>query len=347
MIGRVLLSAIALLLTASNSFAQRGSLDPSSPMPETSQAERMQPRFGAFTRELGSVNGSVSTLGGQPIKDAQVKLQDIMGGGVSANTYTDGSGRFAFSAVPSGTYEIVAVSGIYQAVDRIQVNSMPVTAVLRLPVKDAPPRDGAGASTISVAQYRVPQKARDEFLKAQDAMSKLKIEEAQKHVERALEIHPSYADALTLRAILELNGSDTASAVNDTQKAIQSDGNYALAYTVLASALNATGRFDEALQTLQRSETLAPDAWQTYYEQAKAYLGKSDYQATMQRLDRARALNTGDFPQMHLVRAYALIGMNQYPEAGTELENFLTRTPDGPEAEQARLMLAKVKGTGK
>lgn len=341
MARRVMLFAFVLSLTSLTSlagFAQR-SVFGSSPSP----SQRMQPRFGDFAHDLGSVTGRVSSLTDEPLRDVQVQLRSVTGGGAAIITYTDGSGRFAFDGVPAGTYELVAFSGIYQASDRVEVSGMSVSTLLRIPVRDKPP-DGAGSSTVSVAQYQVPEKARKLFMKAREATAKQKIDEAQEYIQRALEIYPSYADALTLRAILALDRNEIAAALHDTQQAIHSDGNYALAYTVLASALNATGRFDEALQTLAHSETLAPDTWQTYYEEAKAYLGKADYRSSVRQLDRARSLASADFPQMHMLRARALIGLNQYADAGTELETFLQKTPDGPEAEQARSMLAKVKG---
>ncbi len=339
MARRVLLLALVISLSSLYILAQAGGFG-APPMPQSSQPDRLQPPL-SMMHDLGSISGSVNSLAGEPLRDVQVQLRGVTGS-IATSTYTDRSGAFSFNGVPAGTYEIVAVQGTYQTSDRVEVSSSPVTTMLRLPVNNVP-HDGMGSTTISVAQYRVPDKARSEFLKAREATSRLKIDEAHKHVQRALEIYPNYADALTLRAILELNQSQNDAAVNDTQKAIQSDSNYALAYTVLASALNATGRFDEALQTLQRSESLAPDAWQTYYEEAKAYLGKADYQSTVKQLDRAKSLVSADFPQMHVVRARALIGLDRYAEAGTELETYLEKSPDGPEAEQARSMLAQVR----
>jgi tetratricopeptide (TPR) repeat protein len=170
------------------------------------------------------------------------------------------------------------------------------------------------------------------------------MEDAQKHLQRALEIYPNYADALTMRAILELTDRNVAAAVSDTQKAIQSDGSYALAYTVMGSALNASGSFDEALRVLQRGQSLAPDAWQTYFEQGKAYLGKSDYQASIQQLDRAASLAQDQFPMIHVLRARALMGLNQNGDAVAELEAYLAKEPNGGESAQARAMLEKVRG---
>jgi Tfp pilus assembly protein PilF len=343
----ILFSVLALVFACTSSFAQRGGLDSSMGSVPGAPQEGLQPRAGGLTGQLGAITGSVVSLAGNPLRDVQVQLQDMNNGGAVARTYTDSSGSFLFTGVPSGVYELVAVSGMYQASDRVEVRGMTASTILRIPLRDAPPRDGAGNNTISVAQYRVPEKAREAFMKAQEASSKLKIDEAQKHVQRALEIYPNYADALTLRAILELNQSDIKAAVDDTQRAIQSDSSYALAYTVMGAALNAMGSFDEALRVLQRSETLAPDAWQIYYEQGKAYLGKSDYRSSMQQLDKAASMAHSEFAPMHLVRARAFLGLAQYEDAAAELETFLAKEPDGPDSQQARVMLETAKRGGK
>jgi Flp pilus assembly protein TadD len=337
MARRALLFAVVLLVSSLSVLAQRSVFDPT-PHPQLPQSE--QSRFGGLGHDLGSISGRVSSLAGTPLSDAQVQLRSMSGGAKSVSTYTDHTGMFAFEGVTAGTYEVVAFSGIYQASDRVEVNGTPVTTLLRVPVPDKP-ADG-GSDTVSVAQYQVPEKARKQFLKAREAAAKLKIDEAQELLQRALEIYPNYADALTLRAVFELDRDEITAALHDTQQAIQSDGNYAMAYTVRASALNATGRFDDALQALANSERLAPDSWQNYYEEAKAYLGKSDYSSAVRQLDRAKSLASSDFPQMHMLRARALIGLNQYAGAAAEIEIFLQKSPNGPESEQARSMLAKI-----
>jgi len=342
----VLLCVFTLLTAWSSSFAQRSGYDPMGQMPPPGGRQQdMRPRPGGMD-QMGSITGSVHSLAGKPLNDVQVQLQSLNGGGPASTTYTDQTGAFYFNGIPAGTYEVVAVSGMYQASDRVEVNGVTASTSLRIPIRDTPPpNDAGGSNTISVSQYRVPEKAREEFMKAREAGAKSQMEEAQKHLQRALEIYPNYADALTLRAIFKLSERDAAAAVNDTQKAIQADGSYAMAYTVLGAALNVNGSFDEALRVLQRSESLAPDAWQTYYEQGKAYLGKSDYQASMQQLDKAASLAQGQFPMIHVVRARALMGLNQNADAASELEKYLAKEPNGEEAAQARAMLEKVKGS--
>ena len=88
---------------------------------------------------------------------------------------------------------------------------------------------------------------------------------------------PNYAEALTLRGVLALNQQDSQAAIADLDKAIQADGNYAMAYMVMGSALNMQSKFDEAIRSLQRGQSLAPNYWQGYFEMGKSYIGKADY----------------------------------------------------------------------
>ena len=130
-------------------------------------------------------------------------------------------------------------------------------------------------ATVSLAQYKGPKKAREEFKKAESALNDRKTEEAEKHLAKALEIHPEYADALTMRGIMNLEQKNYDAAISDLDHAIKADPGYAMAYIAMGATFNMTQRFDEALQSLDRGVALAPQSWQAYFEMAKAQVGKS------------------------------------------------------------------------
>lgn len=307
---------------------------------------RFQPsQSGSGFRDLGSVSGSVRTLNGKPLSDIQVQLHDASHGSVLNSAFTNRSGEFQFNDVPKGSYEVVAVSGVHQARDRVEVSSFGAMANLRMPISDVP-EDGAGTKTVSVAEYQVPPKAREELAKAHEASTKMKMEDAEKHLDRALEIYPKYADALTLRGIIKLSANDSTAAIESLKSAIECDGNYGLAYIVLGAAYNAVGKFEDALQPLQRGQTLTPDSWQAYFEMGRAYIGKADYRAALEQIDKAQSLLTGDFPLLRFARARALFGLRQYSATIAELERYLDKNPSGSNAVQAQQMLAKAKELG-
>ncbi len=325
------LLVLALFFASGFAIAQRPS--ESSAFPNTSSP------FDSMGRHSTNVSGNVQDMQSKPLKDVRVDLTDGNGLVVSS-AYTNSSGSFEFSSVVPGAYTVVASTGMVQGSERVEANSWSSTVVLHLPV-DNKPQDGVQGEAVSVAQMKVPGKARDEFNKARDAMEKEKMDDATRHLDKALSIYSNYADALTLRAILALNQRNSGAAMADLDQAIKADPNYGMAYFVMGSALNMQGKFDEAIASLQRGEALAPNSWQAHFEMAKAYLGKEDYQNALSELQRAQSMAPSEYPALYLLQAQAHFSMKQYPEALTALQSYLQKEPEGPNSAEAHRMLEK------
>jgi Tfp pilus assembly protein PilF len=293
--------------------------------------------------DVRPISGTVRDANNNPLNEVRVELTD-WNGGIVNSTYTNQAGSFEFPPVAEGAYTIVATSGMQQVTERIETSHWSAMNVsLRLPVNNKPD-DGRTGNTISVAQYRVPDKAREEFNKAHENLEKGRLEDANRHLTRALDLYPDYADALTLRGILALDHKQTEAAIADLDHAIKSDGSYALAYMVMGSALNQESKYDEAIQSLQRGESLAPDYWQAYFEMGKSYIGKGDFPAALAQLDRARTLAGAEYPLIEFLRAHTLIEMKQYPDAVLALQSYLQREPQSANSEKARQMLEQAQG---
>lgn len=285
----------------------------------------------------GSLNGTVLSSDSKPLKDVRVDLRDSSGATVNS-VYTNAAGMFEFSQVQSGLYEVVATSGLEQTQQRVEMDKMPSAINLRLPVRSTP-SDGSPSNSISVAQYRVPSKAREELKSAREATKKGQNADAEKHLAKALDIYPKYADALALRAILKMDANNSEGAVADLQEAIQDDESCALAYIVMGAILNTQQKFDDAIRTLERGEALAPDSWQAYFEMGKALIGKAQYEPALRQLEKAQALVPRDYPPIHLVKARAMMGLNNYSGEMAELQQYLDKEPQGTHSEQARRMM--------
>ena len=329
--SRAHIYTVALVAVSTFALTQPGSLRAQSPR----NFGNLNTTPSASLHRSASIEGTVKNVKGDLLTDVRVDLHDISGGKIIASAYTSSGGTFQFDSVPDGSYEVVAVSGTNETSERINVGSFSSSVSLRLPVNGVP-HDVAG-NTVSVSQYKVPAKAREEFLKSQEASRRSKPEEAARHLARALEIDPDFSDALTMRAIGSLNGNLLA-AIADLEHAVKIDGNNSLALTVLGAAMNAQGKFDQALLYLQRSETLAPDRWQTFFELAKTNIGKNEYAASLRYLDKTVSMLAQDYSPIHLLRGQALFSMRRYAEAAGELDAYLQREPNSPGAGAAREM---------
>lgn len=334
LLGTLLLAAPAI---AQNRYESRQSA------PGLSDNPFNDPTVDSLTS--GRITGTVRTFDGHAVSEAKVEAREVDRGTTFYTTQSDSSGSFALYNIPPGTYDVTVSSGVDQAHEQVQVGPAIGDSTVDIRLANKPAGAGSGP-TVSLTQYRIPAKARALYEKAAQAMSHGKIDEANNRVNAALAICPRFPEALTLRGMLQANAGKSKEAIADFQQAIQYDGSFAIAYIALASVLNSSARFDESLPVLGQAERLAPNAWQIYFEFARANIGKRNFAEGLHNIDRASELQGGpqkEDPELHLVRGYALIGLNEMPRASHELETFLAREPHGEMADHARVMLDKLR----
>jgi tetratricopeptide (TPR) repeat protein len=303
-------------------------------------AQLVSPSQRGFS-DSSDVTIQVNDVTNAPANDVRVEILTAGTRNSVMSGYTTVSGVVTLANVPNGSYEVVATKGIATSSERLEVANMPVSVQLRLPGEDATATGTRGM--VSVAQYKVPGKARKSLQKAQDAFSKQDIERATKEIDKALELHPQFAEALTLRGIIKLDAEDNDGAIEDMSNAIKADPGYATAYIALGAAFNRAQRFDEALQTLDRGLAIDPMSWQGYFELGKARVSKGDYQGGLRSLDRAQSISADKYAPLHLVKAHALLAMKQYETAMLELQSFLSKAPQAPQSAAAREMMERTK----
>jgi Tfp pilus assembly protein PilF len=289
----------------------------------------------------GSVTGRCSTIAGQPVADARIELRTVDTGRLVASGYSAPNGSFELNNVPRGTYEISAAVNLSETRERVDVSGMNVMVNLRLPTSQQV--EGGDSHSVSVGAMQVPKKARKEFKKAREAMEEQKLDAAKEHLAKALEIHPSFAEALTVRAVLLMDEKNTGEALAAVQKAIESDPNFPTAYIVMGAVLNLLAKYEDALRALDRGVALAPTAWQAYFELGKTWLGKGDFAAAVRQLDRAEQFAPKTYAPIYLVKAHAFIGLKEWEHAIQAFQSYLERDPAGPDSTRAREDLNKVR----
>ncbi len=199
----------------------------------------------------GTIQGETAA-----IQSVRIQVQDLSAGR-NFETTSDQDGRFRL-ALPTGTYLVTATSGTETVTQQVQVTESLTTVDLRLRAK-ANSAGSENQGSISVAQMKVPEKARGTLRKARDAAKKSNLGDAYRYVQKALELYPSYAEALTFRGLLERDNRPEQ-ALADTQKAVEYDPNYGMGYVALGSAYTQLGRFDEAVRSLERALVIVPTA---------------------------------------------------------------------------------------
>jgi predicted Zn-dependent protease len=291
----------------------------------------------------GSISGAVRTVDDHAVPNARVELRSVINGPIVQAGYTSFNGSFEFQSVPGGSYEVMVTDGFSQTIERVQLQSDVATLTLRVPARGGAASTAGDRNTVSVAQMKVSGKARDLMRKAQKAMAKHDFAESLAQVQKALEICPDFAEALTLRALLKLDANKVADALPDLEYAVQVDRGYATAFLVLGAAYNMVARFDDAIRIVDRGVSLSPNSWQGYFELGKAYIGKLNYDAALGQLNKAADLAPKEYAPLHLARANVYLAMKNYPAGIVEIEKFLQTDPQGPDSARARQALEKVR----
>jgi len=192
-------------------------------------------------------------------------------------------------------------------------------------------------SRISIARLRVPRDARDLYEKAKKALSKHKYVEAQAALNDALHRYPTFPEALTLSATIQLEIDQWEAAEQSLQAAVQIDPNYGMAYLVLADLYNRERHFDIALKPARRAVALIPDYWPAAYELARALIGKRQYELALSIT--GASLGTNPETVLRVEKAHCLIELGRYAEAITELQTYLRYEPAGEASRDAQLLL--------
>ena len=333
MTGRMVTIVLAICLSSGVAFSQIYTLPPDSFGGRSNSLDKLQ---------VSSISGVVTGSDGAPLPDVRVEVRTEQTSRVVASGYTNNAGAFQFGGLPASGYDVTAIRGLSEAHEHVASGDIGMNLRLRLnTAAGAAQADGNG--TVSVAEYKVPQKARDAYHKAETALSKNRVDEVNKQLAKALQIYPDYAEALTLRGVMSLDASHPEAAANDFDRAIQSDPSYSLAYTAMSAALNQLHKFDDALRSADRAVTLSPSSWQSYFEMAKAYVGKADYEHALQQLSKAQSFLPKEYAPLHLVRAHVMLALKNYTAGLAELQEFLTLAPQDPNAGAARATIGKLK----
>jgi tetratricopeptide (TPR) repeat protein len=291
---------------------------------------------------FNTLNGSVRTLDGKAIRNARVEVRTLGTGETIASGYTLPNGSFEFTNLPEGIYEVVAIVGVQDARERVDFHQAESSVQLRI-AGDTADTSGNGSSTVSVSQLKVPDKAHRLFAKAEELLQKQKLPQAREAVEKALQVFPNYAQALTLRGLLNLQDNQVEQARADLEQAVKDDYSYAMGFIVLGTTYNLMHRFDDAARALEHGIVLQPASWQAYYELSKALLGKEQYEPALRQINKAAEMAPSTYAAIHLVRAHALLGVKDYNQAITELEQFVSSNPNSADSARARQTMNQVR----
>jgi tetratricopeptide (TPR) repeat protein len=204
------------------------------------------------------------------------------------------------------------------------------------PVPEAPP------SKLNVRLASVPDKARKEFLKANDLWQQGKDPQACiEHLNRAIKEYPKFADAYLLLANVQMRLNNSSGANTALDQAIAIDPNFADAWFTRGMLQNRQRDFIASEESFKRGLELDDSSAEGHYELARTYWALGRWQESDPHAQKAASLMPSMAP-VHVVLGNIALRKQDAAGALKEFQEYLKLDPNGPMAAGAQAMVKKI-----
>jgi tetratricopeptide (TPR) repeat protein len=320
------------------------------------------------------LTGKVVLPDGSPVAES-VTIESVCGGRKRVETYTDSHGNFSFelkkkangmaiqsadmggagdsplsskgnvgdafqyrncelqASLPGFTSEVVQIAE--------SVSSMiESTDVGRIVIH---PLGGSTASVLSATSLAAPGSAKKAMDKARELEKKNKTEDAEKSLQKAVDIYPQYAAAWTELGRLQYANHDTAGAQHSFQQAVAADPKYASPYLGLAQIEAQASHWQNAVELTNK--LLAMNSGY-----AVAWLIQGVGQYNLQQFDTAEtSLRSGlkvdqdhRYPRLEHLLGLILVGKKDYVQAAEHMRAFVKYSTQPTDQAEGQKLLAEI-----
>ncbi|MGZ4788648.1 MAG: tetratricopeptide repeat protein [Terriglobales bacterium] len=288
------------------------------------------------THDAVSIRATISGLSSTTMCSAELRSAFT---GFVLQRVSCGPAGFEFTDIPRGNYLVVVDAGMKQIEQQVAADVPNTEIEIRLPeIKEAP--TVGGSSTVSVAELMIPEKARSLFNEASSLLRDSKIDKAQEKLHEALAIAPQYPRAMALQAVIWTQNNNLGAAMKAADSAVAHDAQLPFAQFVRAMVLNASGRFKEAVAAANQGLLLDGASWQGHFELAYAFYGLGSLSNALQEVNKAQTVAPKNFRDVHLLKAMILLKSNLLEQAQREIAD-LRKDGHDPRVQQLDAVLAQ------
>ncbi|MDQ3800904.1 MAG: tetratricopeptide repeat protein [Acidobacteriota bacterium] len=315
----------------------------------------------AAQAQNSSISGNVfDAQTRQPVSDLYVELLDRMGFTL-ARTRVRGAGHFVFSGLRAGDYQVKVLplgTNYQEMVQDVRLFSVPLgngryssdMAYVDIYLKLDPRKINVGSpgrASVVFAQ-EVPDEARDLYKKGVRQLEDKK-EEGLDSLKKAIEIFPTYYDALDRLGDEYVRRKQYREAATYLVKAVEvNKRSYSSFYTLGIAAYNLKN-WQTAIEALREATAINPQSInaQIFYGMVLRIDGQ--FEKAEKALLQAKSLaeKTSPVAEIHWQIALLYEKTGRYKEAADELERYLKIDSRAQNAEQVKKLIAELRAKAK
>jgi tetratricopeptide (TPR) repeat protein len=207
-------------------------------------------------------------------------------------------------------------------------------------------------TTISATSLQAPKDAKKAYDKARSALKKNKLDEAQKELQKAVEIYPRYATAWFELGRVHEQGNDVGQAREAYSKALEADVKFVNPYLQMALIAAKENKWQDVADTTDRVLKLNPfDFPQAFFYNSVANYNLGKLDAAEKSARDAQKLDTQHrIPKVDHLLGMILAQKRDYNGAAEQMRSYLKFSPQAQDADTVRTQLAeieKLSGVGK
>ena len=201
----------------------------------------------------------------------------------------------------------------------------------------------ASRSLVPARQLTVPPAAYREYSNAQKRLARRDVAGAVAHLERAVKIAPQFSPAWNQLGTIAYQSRDFPRAEKHFREALEQDPEAFEPLVNLGGALLTLGKLDEALKFNLYAVLRRPKDALANSQLGMNYFALGDLDRGLKYLTNAKGIDPSHFSHPQLTLAEIHLRRNERQAAAAELEDFLKRHPDSPEAARIRSVMTRLR----
>ncbi len=293
------------------------------------------------------LSGQVLTDRGQAIPSGVTITLETDSGDRVAQTPAHTDGNFEIPFLRKMHYHLIVTAEGFETAQRdidLGYGASEFTVKITLtPLKKV--KENAGSAP-ALTDDQAPKSARKEYERGSRALATRRLDEARKHLEKAVSEFPCYARAQADLAVVLTEQRELPGAEAALRKAVQCDPGFPDAYTLLGQLLNAERKFTESAEVLQEGLRRSPGAWQFYYQLAIAHFSLKQYSQAEEEYLKVQSLNPNPPADLHAKLADVYLKENAYNKAYAQMQAYLQAEPAGRFAAKIKVIMQQMESSG-